>query len=234
MFYYSFRQLLIGTLMCIVSIATVFPHATYAGGIVLGGTRLVYPIDAKQIILSVRNSSSDSSYLVQSWIENSRGEKSTDFIITPPLYVSNPGDQNMLRVMYRGSGLIKDRETLYYFNAKAIPSVDRSKIEGKNMLMLAAVTRIKVFVRPKGLSVHADKAPSMLTFKRIGNQIHVSNPSPYHVTMVQIALDSRQVADIMVGPFSSEYLPVSGSPRTLTYSTINDYGAVSAQQLQSL
>ena len=230
MFTHLFRLLLLG----IVCLTSVLSHVASAGGIVLGGTRVVYPVDAKQTTLSVRNSSSDSSYLVQSWVENARGDKSTDFIITPPLYVSNPSDQNMLRMMYSGPTLPQDRETLYYFSAKAIPSVDRSKIEGKNMLMLAAVTRIKVFVRPQGLSVPVEKAPSMLTFKRSGNQVQVSNPSPYYVTLVQVAVDGRQVADTMIGPFSSESLSVTGSPRTMSYSVINDYGAVSEPHYQSL
>ncbi|MCW5001471.1 fimbria/pilus periplasmic chaperone [Enterobacter roggenkampii] len=218
----------------ILSTVIIFPQLATAGGIVLGGTRLIYPMDDKQATLSVRNSSKETSYLVQSWTENAQGNKSTDFIITPPLYVSNPGDQNMLRVIFSGPSLPKDRETLYYFNAKAIPSVDKSKMEGKNTLMLAAVTRIKMFVRPSGLEIPVEKAPSMLTFKRSGNQVQISNPSPYHITMVQVTLDGRKVADTMVAPFSTESLSASGNARTLTYSTINDYGAVSAQQKQNL
>ncbi|MDE4079278.1 MULTISPECIES: fimbria/pilus periplasmic chaperone [Enterobacter cloacae complex] len=231
MFYNLFGKALPGLFL---SVTILFSQLALAEGIVLGGTRLVYPLEAKQSTLSVRNSSKETSYLVQSWAENAQGNKSTDFIITPPLYVSNPGDQNMLRVIFSGPSLPQDRETLYYFNAKAIPSVDKSKMEGKNTLMLAAVTRIKMFVRPSGLDVPVEKAPSMLTFKRSGNQVQISNPSPYHITMVQVALDGRKVADIMVAPFSTESLSVSGNPRMLTYSTINDYGAVSAQQKQSL
>ncbi|MFA1017591.1 fimbria/pilus periplasmic chaperone [Enterobacter sp. SAT-E-asb] len=231
MFFNSFKKTLNHLILSIVILS---PQFASAGGIVLGGTRVIYPMDARQVTLSVRNSSTETSYLVQSWTENTQGSKSTDFIITPPLYVSNPGDQNVLRVIFSGSGLPNDRETLYYFNARAIPSVDKSKIEGQNTLMLAAVTRIKMFVRPSGLNVPVEKAPSMLTFKRSGNQVQISNPSPYHITMVQVALDGRKVADTMVAPFSTESLPASGSSRTLTYSTINDYGAVSAQQKQSL
>lgn len=231
MFYNLFRNALQGLFL---SATILIPQLALAEGIVLGGTRLVYSLEAKQTTLSVRNSSKETSYLVQSWAENAHGNKSTDFIITPPLYVSNPGDQNMLRVIFNGPSLPQDRETLYYFNAKAIPSVDKSKMEGKNTLMLAAVTRIKMFVRPSGLEVPVEKAPSMLTFKRSGNQVQISNPSPYHITMVQVALDGRKVADTMVAPFSTESLSASGSPRTLTYSTINDYGAVSAQQKQNL
>ncbi|MCU6396990.1 fimbria/pilus periplasmic chaperone [Enterobacter quasiroggenkampii] len=231
MFFNSFKKTLNHLILSIVILS---PQFASAGGIVLGGTRVIYPINAKQVTLSVRNSSTETSYLVQSWTENTQGNKSTDFIITPPLYVSNPGDQNVLRVIFSGSGLPNDRETLYYFNTRAIPSVDKSKIEGQNTLMLAAVTRIKMFVRPSGLNVPVEKAPSMLSFKRSGNQVQISNPSPYHITMVQVALDGRKVADTMVAPFSTESLPASGSSRTLTYSTINDYGAVSAQQKQSL
>ncbi|WP_421512189.1 fimbria/pilus periplasmic chaperone [Enterobacter sp. JS8-1] len=231
MFYNLFRNALQGLFL---SATILIPQLALAEGIVLGGTRLVYSLEAKQTTLSVRNSSKETSYLVQSWAENAHGNKSTDFIITPPLYVSNPGDQNMLRVIFNGPSLPQDRETLYYFNAKAIPSVDKSKMEGKNTLMLAAVTRIKMFVRPSGLEVPVEKAPSMLTFKRSGNQVQISNPSPYHITMVQVALDGRKVADTMVAPFSTESLSASGSPRTLTFSTINDYGAVSAQQKQNL
>lgn len=36
-------------------------------------------------------------------------------------------------------------------NVKAIPSVDKSHIEGKNVLQLAILSRIKLFVRPANL-----------------------------------------------------------------------------------
>jgi P pilus assembly chaperone PapD len=74
----------------------------------------------------------------------------------------------------------------------------------------------------------------MLTFKRNGNTVQISNPSPYHVTLVQIALDGRKVENTMVAPFGTEALASPGTPRTITYSTINDYGAVSEQQRHSL
>ena len=64
MFYYSFQKPLLASILGIVML---LPHLASAGGIVLGGTRLIYPIDAKQATLSVRNSSQETSYLVQSW-----------------------------------------------------------------------------------------------------------------------------------------------------------------------
>lgn len=201
------------------------------GGIVLGGTRLVYPAGQKQISLSVRNTSQQSGFLVQSWVENASGKKSNDFVVTPPLFVSNAGDENVLRLMYVGPTLPTDRETLYYFNAKAVPSIDKAKTEGSNNLILAAVTRIKIFVRPAGLAGDVDKAPSTLAFNRSGDQVKISNPSPYYITLVKVSSGNKKLKDVMVAPFSNETVTLpKGSASTLAYSIINDYGAISSQK----
>lgn len=207
----------------------------FAGGISLGGTRLIYPVGAKQVSISVSNTSSDAAYLVQSWTENATGQKSTDFIVTPPLFISNAGDENLLRVMYSGPVLPTDRETLYYFNSRAIPSVDKSKLDNKNVLMLAATTRIKLFVRPSGLTPAADKAPDMLKFTKSDKQLKINNPSPYYITLVQMKIDGREVSDIMVAPQSQISVPLpSGTGNYLSYSTMNDYGGATAVKKVSL
>lgn len=205
------------------------------GGIVLGGTRLIYPAGQKQVSLSVRNTAQQSAFLVQSWAENASGKRSNDFVVTPPLFVSNAGDENVLRIMYVGPRLPTDRETLYYFNAKAVPSVDKTKTEGSNSLILAAVTRIKLFVRPANLADDADKAPSLLTFNRSGDRVEIRNPTPYYITLVKISSGIKNQTDVMVAPFGREtvILP-KGNSRTFSYSTINDYGAISSPKTINL
>lgn len=196
----------------------------------LGGTRIVYPADQKQITMSVRNTSEQSSFLVQSWVEQLDEKKSQDFVVTPPLYVSGPGNENTLRLMYVGAQAATDRETLYYFNTKAIPSVDKKKMEGKNMLMLAAVTRIKLFLRPAGLTPTVEKAPAALTFHRAGGQVRIDNPTPYYLTLVELKVGGNKLKDIMVSPRSSTMLPLpSSSAGAITYRTINDYGAATPE-----
>lgn len=215
---------------CLVSLSTFAD-----GGIVLGGTRLVYPAGQKQSNLSVRNTSQQSGFLLQSWVENASGKKSNDFVVTPPLFVSNAGDENVLRLMYTGPTLPTDRETLYYFNAKAVPSIDKTKTEGSNVLILATVTRIKLFVRPAGLSGNADQAPSMLTFERSGDQVKIMNPTPYYITLVKMTNGNKKIADVMVPPFGRETVTLpKGSTQTLAYSTVNDYGAISPQKHAAL
>jgi fimbrial chaperone protein len=64
------------------------------GGIGLAATRLVYSEGEEQISLGVRNTSPDVPYLIQSWVMTPDNKKSADFIITPPLFVLNPANEN--------------------------------------------------------------------------------------------------------------------------------------------
>ena len=198
------------------------------GGISIGGTRIIYPQNSRQESLSIRNSSSAASFLVQSWVENAQGQKSSDFVATPPLYVSGPKNENVLRLMKVRGDLPGDRESLYYFVAKAIPAMDdKDKTSGGNVLRIAAAMRIKLFVRPAGLTPAVDKAPAALSFHLAGSQLEINNPTPYYITLINMRVSNKNVEDTMVAPKTTTRvsLPVSGS--NITFSTINDYGGVS-------
>lgn len=202
--------------------------SAWAGGIALGATRVIYPADAKQTSLAVNNSDKQARFLIQTWVENEAGNKTDDFIVTPPLFVSKPASENTLRIIYSGGKLPDDRETLYWLNSKAIPSVNRDDIKGKNVLQIAVLARIKMFVRPAGLAEKSADAPGMLTFSRTGNNLTITNPSPFYVTLVNMTMSGKNVnvANKMVAPKSSAQLPLfNGASGVFTYQTINDYGA---------
>ncbi|MCS5456944.1 fimbria/pilus periplasmic chaperone [Enterobacter asburiae] len=206
--------------------SVIISNAVNAGGVSLGSTRIIHPTTAKQSSISVRNSSPDASYLIQSWVENKDNNKTSDFIITPPLFVSSAGGENMVRIMYSGSALPTDRETLYYFNARAVPSIDKNKIGDRNILMLATITQIKLFVRPSGLSPAPEKAPELLTFIKSGKKIIVNNPTPYYITLVQMTIDGRNIGDVMVPPKGQADIALpSTNGKSLNFKTMNDYGA---------
>jgi P pilus assembly chaperone PapD len=107
----------------------VIAFYSQAGGIMLDSTRIIYAQDAKQRNISIRNTSTDTTFLVQAWIEDAAGRRSSDFIATPPLFTSGPGNENILRLMYTGQQLPRDRETLYYFNVKGVPSVNKKRLK---------------------------------------------------------------------------------------------------------
>lgn len=197
------------------------------GGISIQGTRIVYPQTAKQQSLSVSNSSTTDSFLVQSWVEDASGHKTRDFVVTPPLYLSGPKNENTLRLMRLGGQLRQDEETLYYFITKAIPSIDNKKEGDKNVLRVAAATKIKLFVRPAGLTPPVKDAPSRLTFRKEGERLVITNPTPYYITLTDMKSGGKTLKDIMTPPHGSvEQIIPPGAGVKITYHTLNDYGAV--------
>ncbi|RJT21487.1 type 1 fimbria chaperone FimC [Buttiauxella izardii] len=202
-----------------------------AGGIALGATRVIYPAEAKQTSLSIKNSDNKERYLVNSWIENNQGVKDKTFIVTPPLFVSEPSSENTLRIIYAGPPLPTDRETIYWMNVKAIPSVDKDNLEGSNVLQLAILSRIKLFVRPKNLQMQPEEAAKQLRFSRSGGQLSIHNPSPYYVSTVNLKIGNEKLANTMVAPKSVSQVTVpAGLKGAISFQTVNDYGAVTPVQ----
>ncbi|POZ17564.1 molecular chaperone FimC [Lelliottia aquatilis] len=206
-----------------------------SGGIALGATRVIYPADSKQTSLAITNSNKQERYLVNAWIENDRGQKEKTFAVTPPLFVSEPDSENTLRIIYAGPPLPSDRESLFFMNVKAIPSVNKENMEGKNVLQLAILSRIKLFVRPKNLAMPPEEALSQLRFERAGNHLKVSNASPYYVTLVNLQLGGQKLENIMIAPKNSaqQALP-TGASGALSWQSVNDYGAITPTRRVSL
>ncbi|MNE20850.1 type 1 fimbriae chaperone FimC [Lelliottia amnigena] len=198
-----------------------------SGGIALGATRVIYPADARQTSLAITNSNKQERYLINAWIENDRGQKEKTFAVTPPLFVSEPDSENTLRIIYAGPPLATDRESLFFMNVKAIPSVNKANLEGKNVLQLAILSRIKLFVRPKNLAMQPEEALSQLKFERTGNHLKVSNPSPYYITLVNLQLGGQKLENLMIAPKNAaqQVLP-AGVSGTLSWQSVNDYGAI--------
>lgn len=206
-------------------------HTAANGGVSLGSTRVIYPQGASQVSLAVNNTDANATFLIQSWIENATESKSSDFVITPPLFVMKPQKENTLRIMYVGpNNLPADRESLYWVNVKAIPSAAKDA-KGKNTLQIAVLSRIKLFVRPKNLSMASIDAPAKLRFHQSGSTLTVKNPTPYYITLVQVHAGTVILPTTMVAPMSQAELKLPANAQgKITFQTINDYGANSPEQ----
>ncbi len=62
-------------LLMLIIFYLIISASAHAGGIALGATRIIYPADAKQTAVWIRNSHTNERFLVNSWIENSSGVK---------------------------------------------------------------------------------------------------------------------------------------------------------------
>jgi len=204
--------------------ATLFTSAVYAGGVGLGATRMIYSADAKQSTLQVRNTHAQASFLIQSWMETARGERTQDFVITPPLYVLKPATESVIKIIFNGRSLPQDRESLYWITVKAIPQ--QTKNSAGNSLQFASANRIKVFYRPTSLPNNANEAWQKITGEYSAGKVVLSNPTPWFITTINLKVDGKAVKPVMLPPESSTTLEEKFSRATsLTFQTINDYGA---------
>jgi P pilus assembly protein, chaperone PapD len=213
-------------LLSLLGIISTLP-AQAAGGIALGATRVIYPADAKQTSLALSNSNKQERYLINAWIENADGQKEKTFVITPPLFVSEPNSENTLRIIYAGPALPADKESLFYMNVKAIPSMEKKDGDNRNVLQLAILSRIKLFVRPKNLEMQPTQALEKLAFTRGGSAISISNPSPYYITLVNLQMAGKKLDNVMIAPKSSASVTLpAGAQGALSWQSVNDYGAI--------
>jgi fimbrial chaperone protein len=80
------------------------------------------PGGTKQVQLAVTNNDDNSTWLIQSWVENADGQRDGRFVITPPLFAMQGKKENTLRIIdATNNQLPQDRESLFWMNVKAIP-----------------------------------------------------------------------------------------------------------------
>lgn len=202
-----------------------------AASISLNATRIVFDGDHKEANITVRNGSQD--VLVQSWVDmNDASGSRAPFAVTPPLARVFAKEQQLLRILYEGTGMPTDRESVVWLNVQEIPKAS----EVENTLQLAIRQRIKIFYRPAGLTGNALQAPAQLewTLTKHGSQtlLQVKNPTLYHVSMADIKVQAALASDsCMIAPGEEKQFPldaqVTSGPVQLSFFSINDYGAQS-------
>lgn len=216
-----------GSLAGLLLIATTGFTAQAQAGVALGATRVIYPAGQKQVQLAVTNNDEKSTYLIQSWVENADGEKDGRFVITPPLFAMQGKKESTLRILdATNNQLPQDRETLFWMNVKAIPSMDKSKLSD-NTLQLAIISRIKLYYRPEKLALPPDQAPESLKFRRSAGSLTLINPTPYYLTVTELNAGTRVLKNALVPPMGEASISLpAGAGSEITYRTINDYGAL--------
>ena len=225
--------------------AVAFGSVTVAhAGIQVGGTRVIFDAstDKREASLPVRNKG-ETPYVIQTYVDDGQGGTSNlPFAVTPPLFRLDGGKEQLVLVRnVAKDNLPEDRESVYWLDMKEIPPADEAQSRNGNTLKIAVLTRIKLFYRPAGLTGNPAEAPSQLKWSVVegpnghGAALMVSNPTPYHVTFSTIEVQGRRSESInadMVAPSSDLLIPIPDGavpeigPVKFTYTTINDFGAV--------
>lgn len=223
----------------LLAVACLCGNFAYAG-VIVGGTRVVYDGGKREASLSVKNPD-EIPYLIQAWTDadgpvgENKGAQKPPFVVTPPLFRLDAGNENMLRIIRTGGSLPEDRESVYWMNVKSIPASTKSD---KNVLQISVKTRIKLFYRPDSIKAPVQDDYKMVTFHRAGNQIQVTNPTPYYLSFFAMKVGNTPVTttNVMVPPKGSANYPMpsSASGNQINWQVINDFGGSSKMVTSAL
>lgn len=217
-------------------VCMIISQANYAS-IVLDGTRVIYQGNKNEVTISLTNNNA-RPVLVQSWIDtgnaNATPEKiSVPFVLTPPINRVDPNKGQTIRISYTGvPALPTDKESVYWLNVLEVPAKDKSSGDTQQKLNVVFRTRIKLFYRPEGLAGNSNDAPDELRWHLSSQNVTVQNSSKYNITIFDINYKDKGVSSEssgkMIAPGESQQFTLknSGNVDGLSFSTINDYGAL--------
>lgn len=206
----------------------------------LGASRVIFHEERNEALLKLKNPDKSSPFLVQSWLESykfpdgrlANAMPKIPFVITPPLFRIEGGDENVLRIIKNGQRLPDDRESVFTLNVKAIPETEKNQM---NTMVFAIKSSIKLIYRPKSLEgKKAESAYEQVTFRRDKNQLIASNPTPYFITLSNVNINGQKVDiknNTMLEPMGTAMYPlpqVRGN--TLSWQSIGDLGQLTAPQ----
>ncbi|HEB1252977.1 TPA: fimbria/pilus periplasmic chaperone [Escherichia albertii] len=222
-----------GLLPLLISSMILPAHA----GIVIYGTRIIYPAENKEVMVQLMNQGNRSS-LVQAWIDD--GDTSlppekiqVPFMLTPPVAKvgANSGQQIKIRIM--PNRLPTNKESIFYLNILDIPP-NSPEDEGKNALNFAMQNRIKLFYRPVGVASVNKETFKKLRVNNSSNGLVIKNDSANWVTISDVKANSVKVnyETIMIAPQESQRVDVKNhNANSWQLTIIDDHGNYISEKL---
>ena len=212
--------------------------------ITLNADRLIYNEKDGDATVTI-HSNEDRAYLVQSWLDAGDSIKTVElpFVVTPPLFRLAPKSDNVIRVVYLGTGLPADRESLFWLDVKGVPGLNEKESKAENRMVLAINNRIKFFFRPAAIKGEPGEAVKNLEWAANGNRISVKNNSPFNLVLNRILVDRESIPvsvvdnNTVIAPFSGKsyqlkHVPAIGS--TVEWEMVNDFGVTSEAFTQKI
>ncbi|EFC7612798.1 fimbria/pilus periplasmic chaperone [Escherichia albertii] len=222
-----------GLLPLLISSMILPAHA----GIVIYGTRIIYPAENKEVMVQLMNQGSRSS-LVQAWIDD--GDTSlppekiqVPFMLTPPVAKvgANSGQQIKIRIM--PNRLPTNKESIFYLNILDIPP-NSPEDEGKNALKFAMQNRIKLFYRSVGVASVNKETFKKLRVNNSSNGLVIKNGSANWVTISDVKANRVKVnyETIMIAPQESQRVDVKNhNANSWQLTIIDDHGNYISEKL---
>ncbi|HEJ9414875.1 TPA: molecular chaperone [Proteus mirabilis] len=203
----------------------------YTQGVSLNKTRVIFTENSKSEIVNITNDD-NRPYLIQAGVtEEINGISSPHFMITPPIFRLENKSTSSLRILLKDTqSLPNDKESIFYLNAKVIPSTQKGENElSISKLVLVTNFVIKVIYRPNNIArpTYDDYKKILLTIK--DKKYFFDNPTPYYLTVTSIKFNNKKYPKtILLAPYSQaliDKIPI----RKASWHIINDYGELSEE-----
>ncbi|EFW13162.1 putative gram-negative pili assembly chaperone [Serratia symbiotica str. Tucson] len=204
----------------------------------LGASRVIYHSGSNGAMLSVSNQQ-DYPILVQGKVYAEDKKSASPFIVTPPLFRLEAGQQSRMRIVRTSVADAPDRESMQWICISGIPPKDTDVwAKGNTSKPATAVTVnleisthscIKLLVRPSGVKGMPTDVAADLTWKRQGSKIYAHNGSPFYMNLSSVTVGGKPVNDLnYVAPFAerSFTLPKRASGK-VEWKIITDVGGES-------
>jgi len=258
---HSLANLLPHLLTTLLVIALLGATTLARAGFSISGTRVIYHDAQGEATVHMQRVSGKNPVLLQVWLDDGDagakpGTQNLPFVLTPAVSRVEPERAQVIRILRTRDELPGDRESLLFFNALEVPASDNTvQTAGTNSLRLAMQARMKFFYRPKDLQPAVEKAADLLRFTLATSAdgapvLRLHNPTPYYLTVPEVALYASAAADApplatiaetvtapMVAPFSDLTVPLNDADLTrlgpdvqVRYTVINDLGGYNARQ----
>lgn len=204
----------------LISLASV----SYGTGLSLNKTRIIFNEGDKSAAITFKNNIS-SPFLVQNQVYTLDNKKSDFFIVTPTIFRVEENSTFMMRIFPSSlDKLPKDRESVFYFSSRAIPP---KKSDQENTSKLSIITNlvIKLYYRPKNLSMTVKESYEKIHVDYQGAKVIINNPTPYYTTLVDLKINgNKKIKNRMVAPYSSEVIDNVSNFKSFSWRLMNDYG----------
>lgn len=225
--------------LLIFAVLSLLVAGELRAGVVVGGTRFIFPADRESISILLTNTSQES-WLINSkinrptrWAGGSVDSAST-ITYCPPLILLKPGTTGTLRLLRTESDILPvDRETLFELSIASVPS---GKVENQSV-KVAMRSVFKLFWRPEGLPGDPLEAYQQLRWTRNSQGVQLTNPTPYYINLIQLSVNGKALSNAGVVPPKSQRQTSwcqAIAPCHVAWRAINDYGGLSAKKEQNL
>ncbi|MDR8523822.1 fimbrial biogenesis chaperone [Shewanella fidelis] len=212
--------------------------------VVANKSRLVMPAKTQTSNVFI-NSLDVTPNMVQVWVTQTHQVGDVDyqddaqFFVSPPVFKLDNKQGQQVKIVYTGSDLPSDRESLFYFHFLVLPPLAQTEGELNNQLLITQKHTLKLFYRPEFSGYHIDDVVKHIKFSL--NQtadgstaLVLQNRSPFFVTIPKLTYSNaaKIKRDVlpkeMLAPWSSLSLPLHPQDQLanseIEFTLINDQG----------